>query len=134
MSYKGEEIMDPDKLFYRIHINDFREGEVMPGAFRERGSGDQKSMSTDWERYSSSIDSLNRASNPEKNAIVSFVAGNLRGIGLEVRHSPIYAPGDLQIDNRSHADVKPLGENKAAKTRMRRKLLDQFAWEIKFQA
>ena len=134
MSYRIEEIPDSDRLFYRVHINDFKDGEVVPGAFRERGTGEQKSMSTDWERYSNPQESLFRAAKPERNAIVSFVSGNLRAIGLQVYHSPIYAPEAKMIDNQSHADVKPLGESKAKKTRMRRKLLDQYSWEIKFRA
>ena len=71
--FEIEEIPDKDKLYYRIHINEFINGEVIPGAFVERGDGVSRSMSTDWQRYSSPEILKSRARNPNKVAILSFI-------------------------------------------------------------
>ena len=119
-----EDIPDSDKVFYRIHVQqiDAEDGKPKPGAFRARGEGNERSMSTDWEKYSTPFQSRDRARNPKDNAIVSFVSGELRSIDLSVVHSP-----DPIVGNRSHADVKDIYSNK---THFRRKLRQMYTWEI----
>ena len=95
-----EPIPDGDLLFYRIHKSDFVVGEIVPGAFRERGEGEAKGMSTDWEKYSTAIEAWNRSKIPTENLIVEFVAGKVREEGLEVAHDPL-------SDNRAHSLPEP---------------------------
>ncbi len=90
-----EEIPDDNKVFYRIHKSFFREGKLIPGAFREIRDG----MSADWEKYSTPADSICRAKKPEDNGIVSLLVGNMRKTDLEVTHRP-------SEENRSHSIVK----------------------------
>ena len=65
-----EYIPDGDLLFYRIHINNFRQTEhkipkgriVHPNIFEFRGGN----LSVDWSAYSSPCRLRERASEPEK--------------------------------------------------------------------
>jgi hypothetical protein len=41
--FEIEDIPNADIIFYRIHKSDFRDGDIIPGAFRSRIDG----MSTD---------------------------------------------------------------------------------------
>lgn len=117
-----ETIPDEDKLFYRIHKNYIQDGQLIPGSFREKGEG----MSTDWDKYSTPIDAKNRAKVPADNGIVSFISGDIRRIGLEVKHDPICSP-DENIYNRAHANIIGLSKNKE---KLRLDLMELYHWEI----
>ncbi len=68
-----EFIPDEDHLFYRLHKSFILEGEVLPGAFQERGEGEQRGMSTDWEKYSTADDALQRSKIPNENGISEVI-------------------------------------------------------------
>lgn len=122
--WKVEEIPYNDKLFYRIHITFLDDKkQIKPGAFREMGDDDAKSMSTDWAKYSTAQESKDRAKKPDNNCIVSFVKGKITDINLNVRHSP-----DFILKNRAHTDVKGIN----VETRL--KLLDMYLWKIPFDS
>lgn len=131
--WEAEEIPDTAQLFYRIHEKDIRDGKPVPGAFRERGKGEKKSMSTDWDKYSTPELSRSRARVPEQNAIVEFSVAGIRGIGLSVSHSPDYDsdnPDDPNLTNRAHSDVKGIDNDK---TTYRKKLRSMYEWRIKVE-
>ena len=107
-----EPIPDGDPLFYRIHKSDFVEGEIVPGAFRERGEGAAKGMSTDWEKYSTALEAWNRSKIPADNLIVEFVVEKVREEGLEVAHDPL-------PDNRAHSHIKGIPHEGQLKVRAR---------------
>jgi len=90
-----EDIPNEDRLYYRVHQTYLLMGELKPGVFREIGDG----MSTDWAKYSTPLESRNRAKKPEKNGIVSFIVGGLRNLNLTVVHAP-------SKENRAHTNVK----------------------------
>lgn len=117
--FEKEEIPDNDNLYYRIHNSYIREGEITPGVFQERGGG----MSTDWSKYSTAEQSLNRAPNPKDNGIVKFVVGSVRKIELTVEHSPKPA-------HQSHTDVIGIPPKRELKISMRAKLKQMCIWEI----
>ncbi|MCL4296133.1 MAG: hypothetical protein KJ077_10415 [Anaerolineae bacterium] len=119
--YRVEDILNDDKLYYRIHAMYVRDGDLIPGAFCERGDG----MSTDWEKYSTPEQSRQRAnSNPQQNGIVSFIVGPLRNeLNLEVIHKP-------SDDNRAHSLVKGKEVKIQHNTEARLKLLSLLQWEI----
>ena len=77
-----ERIPDEDRLFYRIHKSYIVEGEVVPGAFQERGEDDTRGMSTDWEKYSTAESAWLRSKIPTDNGIVEFIVGEIRAIRL----------------------------------------------------
>lgn len=111
--WEPEEIPNADVLFYRVHRNDLDEqGRPKPGAFRNRPPEgqpltSQDGMSTDWSRYSSAQNLLQRAKTPTNNIIVAMVVGEVRQIPEQtVEHTPI-APNELMPEgNRAHADVR----------------------------
>lgn len=115
-----ENIPDKAKLFYRIHKQNYKDGKVVPGTFKEIGTTEEeKGMSTDWEKYSTPEQSRLRAKKPEQNGIVSFVTGHLRKIVLDVIHYP------LPLEkNRAHTNVRGIDSEKQLKMR------DIYAWEI----
>jgi len=79
-------------------------------------------MSTDWERYSTPTETLQRASEPSKNGVIQLGAGSVRVIeGLTVEHTPILA-------NRAHTDV--FGE-KTPEVRLRLMRVAQWAILVK---
>ncbi|NIR52265.1 hypothetical protein GWO43_27100 [candidate division KSB1 bacterium] len=96
---ESEVIPDEDLLYYNIHKNWIREGEVMPGVFRERGEEELKGMSTDWCKYSSPQECRNRARKPSDNGVVHFVTKELRYLQLKVVHAPFR-------NNPAHTNVK----------------------------
>lgn len=102
-----EDIPDPCRLLYRIHRNNFRDGDVLPGAFREVGAGEERSMSADWGKYSTPNDSRDRASIPADNGIISLIVDQLRNLSLQVIHSP-----SEKFNNPAHTDVKGIDQNK----------------------
>ena len=110
---QAENIPSTDRLFYRIHENQLGPNKkIVPGCFRQIGEGDSRSMSTDWEKYSTVQESLQRAKDPEKNSIVSFVKNDLNNKEFDVRHSPI-------AENRAHTDVIWDESTKTLKTKFR---------------
>jgi len=132
MSFPIEDIPDSALLYFRVHktyIDD--EGEVNVGVFKEQEEGNQKSMSTDWEKYSTPEDSRNRARKPNLNGIVHFIAGNLRNLTLSVTHSPIDPNPPIKA-NQAHTDVKgnkiPIEDDE-----IRVKLLDEIEWDIRIE-
>jgi hypothetical protein len=95
MSYPVEEIQDEHRLYRRVADNRFNaKGRPAPGAFKERGKG----MSSDWSKYATAADSLKGSPDPDKWGVVSLEVADLRGLGLQVEHTP-------RSYNRAHADV-----------------------------
>jgi hypothetical protein len=140
-----EEIPDPDRLFYRVHVNSLAQGQLVPGALREQRNPEapqeRGSMSTEWEKYASPEEALSRSSDSKKNGIVSLVVGEVRKIpGLVARHDPNTPRPPL----RSHAGIEGIsapvgaaGESpyaglaaKKRKTMIREKLLKVCEWVI----
>jgi len=120
-----EQIPDDALLYYRIHKGYVIEGEVIPGAFKERGEGEHKGMSTDWNKYSTAKEALNRSKNPADNGIARFNVGEVRNIkDVLVEHAP-------EPNNRVHSHIKGIPPKNPMKTRIRRKLLEACTWEIK---
>ena len=127
-SFEAEDIPAGDKLFRCLHDNDLRRGEIHSGCFRQHGYGAARGMSTNWSKYSGAINCRERARDPEKNSVVSFVKGNLDKVGgLKVSHAPI-------PDNRAHTNVSWGEENKEEKTRIRNILYNLCKVEIKSPA
>ncbi len=123
-----ENIPNDNLLYYRVHHRDVdREGNLSPGAFRERDGG----MSTDWNKYSTPEEAQQRARNPLDNGIVRFLVGDIRAIELMVKHDPLYKP-DQHIFNRAHTNV--IGIDGVRKVEMRLKLLDLYFWEIRIES
>ena len=118
-----EQISGDDHLFYRIHKSYVVDGEVVPGAFQERGEGDGRGMSTDWERYSTAEASWLRSKLPAENGIGEFIAAEVRAIDLEV--SPVPLP-----DNRAHSHIKGIPHDGQLKVQARLKLKRLFKWRI----
>lgn len=80
-----EPLPDGDLVYYRVQKNWVRDGSVLPGVFRDRAGA----MSTDWMKYSTPVETRNRAKVPTDNAVVSFAVGDLRQKArMIVRHSP----------------------------------------------
>lgn len=117
--YDIEEIPDEDKLFYRIHKDFYRRGNLIPGAFREIRDG----MSADWERYSTPTTSICRAKRPIDNGIVSLLVKNIRDMNLEVIHKP-------SEKNRAHSIVKGKTKKIQDDPEVRLKLRKISVWEI----
>ncbi len=122
MSYSIEDIPDADRIFYRVHDSYFSDGILNPGVFRENGEGIHKSMSTNWEKYASAAITQGQHQAPQKNSVVSLIAGDVRTSGLKVDHSPLES-------NRAHTDVRGIG-NGPAKDRIRLILYKLIQWEI----
>ena len=119
-----EIIPNEDHLFYRLHKSFIVDGEVLPGAFQERGEGEQRGMSTDWEKYSTADEALLRSKNPAENGIVVFAAGEIRSVAsLEVAYTPLH-------DNHAHSHIKGIPQEKQLKTQARFLLKRLFKWRI----
>ena len=120
-----EIISDDAVLYYRVHKGYVVEGQLIPGVFKERGEGENRGMSTDWDKYSTAEEALARSKNPLDNGIVNFIVGEVRNIkNIIVEHAP-------ESDNRAHSHIKGIPSKKPMKTRIRRQLLDACKWEIK---
>ena len=125
--WEVEKIPNTDSLYYRIHINWMDNEDIMPGVFRERGTGEKKGMSCDWSKHSTPEDSRKRAQQPHKNGIIEFIVQKLRELNLTVNHAPIQNHSFMD-DNRAHSNVKGVEERS---TEIRLKLLDIYTWKIK---
>lgn len=118
-----EEIPDADLLYYRIHKSFVVDVEVIPGAFQERGDGAERGMSTDWDKYSTVEETLQRSKVPGDNGIAQFHVEAVRAIGLEISHAPI-------VDNRAHSHIKGIPHEGQLKTKARLLLKRICTWAI----
>lgn len=115
-AWPKEEIPDSDRLFMRVHRIFVQGRGLAPGVFRDHETG----MSTDWEKYATSRETLERARKPGDNGVISFVTGAVRSIAeLQVEHEPLYP------DHRAHTEI--LGQ-KSPEVRL--KLLRLTSWEV----
>lgn len=123
MAYPIEEIPDNNLLFYRIHIVNIDTSEtdkkkkIKPVAFDPQPKPTSTQMSVDWSKYSSALDTQNRAKIPEKNGVLSFNSTQVREAPqpLEVRHSP--------STNQAHSliyDIPPEKNNPEIRIKLRR--------------
>jgi hypothetical protein len=133
LKWESEEIPRDSKLFYRIHENDIESNEPKPIAFKIRGDDDSKSMSTDWEKYSTPKETLARKSDGKKRYIVSLIVSQILEIPKQrVLHSPIHN-SITEKDNRAHTDIFwdiDYKKDNALKTQIRAKYLQIYNWEI----
>ena len=130
-----EGIPDPDSLFYRVPVAWLRPADlrVVPGIFREN----KGSISTDWEKYSTAVQTRARQGGPERFAVLRMIVGQVREIdGLSVAHEPIQNV-DGQPDNRAHSSIYGLESSMSAiadlgrKEKIRTELHRKFnTWEI----
>lgn len=123
MVFPTEQLPDTDKLFYRIHIQyiDYAESDskkkIKPSAFDPIPKPNGIEMSVDWSKYSAAIDTKNRARNPEKVGVISFVVSEVRSkpTSLNVGHRP--------TQNQAHSiifDVLPDANNPEIRINLRR--------------
>jgi len=90
-----EPIPDEDLLYMRVHKSYYRNGELLPIAFRDHDGG----MSTDWSKYARPEETRSRARDPSKNGVISMVVEQVRAIErLAVEHV-------LLPENRAHTNV-----------------------------
>ncbi|MBK9338284.1 MAG: hypothetical protein IPM98_17715 [Lewinellaceae bacterium] len=118
-----EDIPDSDFLYYRIHKSFLVNGELIPGAFQERGEGADRGMSTDWSKYSTAEETQQRSKIPVENGIGQFSVEAVRAINLEVTHAPI-------LENRSHSHIKGIPHEGQLKTKARLLLKRICTWAI----
>jgi hypothetical protein len=97
-SWASEEIPNDDYLWMRVHKNDLPNGDIAPGAFKNRPTS-KDGMSTDWEKYATPQETRNRGRIPTDNAVIRLRVGEVREIPDQtVVHTPI-------TSNRAHTDV-----------------------------
>jgi hypothetical protein len=98
MDWAVEPIPDQDHLYCRVHQMYIKLDELAPAAFTNRPTGSE-SMSVDWAKYTTPEGTRARARKPLENAVVQFVAGQVRAVPEQhVEHSPVES-------NRSHSAV-----------------------------
>jgi hypothetical protein len=114
-----EVIPNEDLLFMRAHKSYFRNGDLMPGVFRDVNGG----MSLNWKRYCGSPEEARAkaSKNPEANAIIGLIAKDIRNTELVLEHTP-----DEFLNDRSHSDA--LGEKT---TEIRTQLMKVLSWQIR---
>ena len=118
LDWEIEHIPDGDDTFMKAHSDHFRRGDLQPSVFRVRGDG----MSVDWAKYSTPVETRQRARQPLQNAIISLSVLKVRGIGgLDVRHKPSVPPEPL---NRAHSNVIGIPDSGVQLTKTRTLLLD----------
>lgn len=129
-----EDIPDQDSLFYRVPVGWLRRDmKVAPGVFSEN----KGSISTDWEKYSTAVETRSRQGRPERFAVLRMIVGKVREIeGMTVSHEPIQGV-ESQRDNQAHTSIYGLGSQIAGpadlgrKEKIRTKLYERFnVWEI----
>jgi len=122
-AWPEEEIPDPDHLFMRVEKSFVRNGEIIPGAFRNRPT-ERDGMSTDWERYSTPEQTRNRAKVPSNNGVIELLVEDVRKVpGQTVKHTPSH-----ELNNRAHTDVFGAKDTEArVKLRRIAKWVDGFA-------
>ena len=119
-----EDIPDEDDLYYRIHKSFFEDDTtVIPSSsFRPQG----KTLSTDWNKYSTPERLQKRATNPEDNRVVELNVGGVRVIPLTVNHAPDYVEM-----NRAHTNVLGLISLPRSKlSKIRTQLATLSSWVI----
>ena len=120
--YPKEPIPDNSNLYYRIHKTYIVDGEIIPGAFQSKIDG----MSTDWDKYSTSQQSLALSKNPADNGIVKFSVEQIRQQpAMDVEHDP-------KLYNRAHSLIHGVPEKGELKTKVRLLLKRLCVWEIKY--
>lgn len=134
MSQEKLIVPDEDKLFVRVHetmLN--KRNELHEGIFRQQGSD---GLSCDWAALCTPEETRQRASEPERNGVLSLIAGEVRSIaGLEVEHDPQPAK-ESKPANPAHSLITgievPYGAltAKARKTMVRVKLFKLYDVEI----
>jgi hypothetical protein len=96
-SWEKEEIPNSSILYMRVHWRNLSaDGTPEVGAFRDHAG----SMSTDWNKYSSPQDTLNRTTRePRHNAVIEMHVEDVRLIpNQSVEHCPL-------PENRAHTGV-----------------------------
>jgi hypothetical protein len=121
--WREEEIPNESLLYMRAHqVYKKTDGTLKPGVFKDQGD----SMSTDWDRYSTPQETLDRARVPAQNAVISLNVGEVRAIDpLSVKHD--LRDVDGQPVHRAHTSV--FGE-KTPEVRL--KLRRIHGWAIPF--
>lgn len=100
MDWPVEPIPDQDHHNCRVHQMYIKSDGISPAAFMNRPEGSE-SMSVDWAKYATPEETRARAKKPIENAVVQFVAAQVRAVpGQRVEHSP-----DVLTGNRAHSDV-----------------------------
>src|SRR5438552_4190603 len=123
-----EDIPDTASMFMRVHKTFIAGDDVGPHAFRDHGRG----LSVDWNKYSTALQTRDRARNPAHNGVITMVAGAVRAIeALVVEHEPIQEnsfdeKGAPVKANRAHSEV--IGEKT---TEVRVKLSRIWSWQIR---
>lgn len=118
-----EAIPDDGRVLMRVHKQYLdKVGRLRPVAFRDQGDG----MSTDWEKYSTPLETKNRAKIPSDNGVISLVVGSIRE---NRRLTVVHTPHNADPPHERHVDV--FGE-KDPETRMH--LLGIAQWEIHYKA
>jgi len=109
-----ETIPDEDFLYMRVHRVHCSDGELEPDAFKDHQGG----MSGDWSKYSTVLDTLERAtSDKNDNGVIQLNCGHIRAIPpLIVDHQP-------EPKNRAHTEV--MGKKN---TKVRLALLRKAEW------
>jgi hypothetical protein len=123
-----EDIPDVDLLFMRVHKSDIQNGNPIPGVFRNRGTGDQEGMSTDWNRHSTAEQTKLRANRPEwRGGVIEMSVGAVRKIPHQnVVHAPL-------PDNRAHTNVKGLKSGGVEGTQVRYLFMRVWRWAIEYK-
>lgn len=117
-----EPIANHSVLFYRVHKTFIIENEIVPGAFQSKIDG----MSTDWDKYSTAVQSLALSKVPSDNGIVSFHVKLIRQEPyLDVEHDP-------KLYNGAHSLILGIPEKGELKTKARLMLKRTAVWEIKY--
>ena len=119
MSYSPENIPDIDKLLRRVHKSQVGNGKPFTGTFTNLGLG----MSTDWNKYSTPIETRKRILKDQNildYGVVELNVGKVREIEEQkVQHTPTK-------ENRAHSDV--IGKKTA---RIKKELKRIANWVIK---
>lgn len=112
--YEPECIPDESFLYCRVHITayclhlteeDRLHGMIPLKAIQFNGPA----LSADWCRYSSPGKLKCRSNEPEKNGVVSFVAGAVRERGLRVIHDPLdHNRGHSLVEGSERSKVKAI--------------------------
>lgn len=122
MNFPIEVIPDNSFLFYRIHktyidteVIDAKR-KIKPAAFDPQPRLKSVEMSVDWDKYSTALETRNRARNPEMNGVVSFETSKVRQTPpLKVEHKP--------SNNRAHSiifDVLPNANDPEIRIKLRK--------------
>ncbi len=95
MNFPIEVIPDKSFLFYRIHKVYIDSEEVdekkkiKPAAFDPQPRPNSLELSVEWDKYSTALETRNRAKNPLANGVVSFYTCKVRQTPpLKVEHKP----------------------------------------------